>query len=151
MPTPQPPTDALRLVLGFVAAFLATILFHQVALAILWVMGIAPFAPLPVRPVPPFGVPAVVSLAFWGGVWGIGFALLDRRFPRGWGYPVVAFIFGAVLPTLVAIVVVVPLKGGMAGGGFNPMLLLTALLINGVWGVGTGMLLRGLEQHFRSP
>lgn len=131
----------LRLLLGFVAGFLATLIFHQITLSILWAIGIAPFAPYPMGATQPFGVPSVISLAFWGGIWGIVFALIDRRFPGGSSYWVAAFVFGAVLPTLVAIVVVLPLKGGSLGGG-SPLLLLTALLVNGAWGVGTGVFLR---------
>lgn len=137
--TAQP---GLRLVLGFVAGFLATLIFHQLVLSILWAIGIAPFGPFPMGATEPFGVPAVISLAFWGGVWGIVYALVDRRFPAGGNYWVAAFVFGAILPSLVALLVVVPLKGGPVGGGGGPALLLTAVLVNGAWGVGTGVFLR---------
>jgi hypothetical protein len=40
--------------------------------------------------------------------------------------------------------VVLPMKGLPMGGGWHWPLLLTAFLINGVWGVGTGLLLRVL-------
>ena len=90
----------------------------------------------------PFGVPAVFSLAFWGGVWGILFALVQRRFPPSGAYWVAAFLFGAILPSLVALMVVLPLKGRPMGGGWHPPLLLTAFLINGVWGIGTGVILK---------
>lgn len=132
----------LRLVLGFVAGFLATLVFHQIAVSILWAIGIAPFGPYPMGATAPFGVPAVISLAFWGGVWGIIYALVDRHFPAGGNYWVAAFVFGAILPSLVALLVVVPLKGGPVGGGGSPALLLTAVLVNGAWGLGTGIFLR---------
>jgi hypothetical protein len=90
----------------------------------------------------PFRVPVVLSLAFWGGIWGILFALIDGRFPRRGGYWVTAFIFGAIFPSLVALMVVLPIKGRPVGGGWNPVLLLTAFLINGAWGVGTGLFLK---------
>ena len=93
----------------------------------------------------PFGVPAVISLAFWGGVWGILFGLIDNGFPRGAGYWLTAFLFGAILPTLVALLVVLPLKDQPIGGGWQTALLVTALLINGAWGVGTGLILKALS------
>ncbi|MFU8857653.1 MAG: hypothetical protein ACNA8S_11695 [Deferrisomatales bacterium] len=34
----------------------------------------------------------MISLAFWGGVWGCAYAVLDRRFPRGGGCWVAAFL-----------------------------------------------------------
>lgn len=131
-----------RWLAGFVAGFLATLIFHQLAVALLWAAGIAPLAPFAMTPVPPLGVPAVVSLAFWGGVWGIGFAASEGFFPRGGGYWLAAFLWGAVLPSLVALLLVLPLKGRPLGGGWHPPLLLTAFLVNGAWGVGTGVFLK---------
>ena len=66
---------AARLIRGFVAGFLAVLVCHQAALLGLHRAGIAP-APWNLAPVPPFGVPAVVSAAFWGGLWGSVFVLL---------------------------------------------------------------------------
>ncbi len=134
-----------RILFGFVAGFVATLVFHQAALALLWWAGVAPFGPFSMIVTQPFGVPAVISLAFWGGIWGILFGLLDISFPRGSGYWVAAFLFGAVLPTLVALLVVLPLKGRPMGGGWRPALLVTAFLINGVWGLGTGLILTALS------
>jgi len=131
---------------GFAAGFAAVPVFHQIVLGLLWVAGIAPFGPFPTAPVPPFGVPAVLSLAFWGGVWGVVLAFASRRFPAGAGGWVAAFLFGAILPSLVALLVVVPLKGGPVGGGWHPALLATAFLINGAWGIGTALLLRPLAR-----
>ncbi len=138
----------LRPALGFVAGFLATLVFHQLTLTLLWVIGIAPFSPYPMTATEPFGVPSVISLAFWGGVWGIIYALVDRRFfPAGGSYWAAAFAFGAILPTLVAMVVVLPLKGGSLGDG-STLLLLTALLVNGAWGLGTGIFLQHAQRIF---
>lgn len=138
----------VRLLYGFAAGFLATLIFHQLALLVLWNAGIAPVGPFPMDPTQPLGVPALFSLAFWGGVWGVLFAMADRLFPSGAGYWVMAFLFGAILPSLVALVVVMPLKGMPMGGGWAPALLLTALLINGAWGIGTGIFLRLMSSWF---
>jgi hypothetical protein len=137
-----------RLLFGFIAGFLATLIFHQLTLTLLWSVGLAPFAPFPMAATRPFGVPAVLSLAFWGGLWGVLFALVDNRFPRGSGYWVMAFLFGAILTSLVALFVVAPLKGKPIAGGLDPSLLLTALLINGAWGLGTGLILSALCSRF---
>ena len=137
-----------RLLFGFIAGFLATLIFHQLALMLLWVIGIAPSAPFPMAATPPFGVPAIFSLAFWGGIWGMLFALIHSRFRDGGGYWVTAFLFGALLPSLVALLVVLPLKGRPIGGGWQPPLLLTVFLINGAWGIGTGLILGALTSWF---
>ena len=135
--------DVFRLsAYGFVAGFLATLTVHQFALWLLRMAAIAPFGPYNMAATEPWGVPAVVSLAFWGGVWGVLFAFVQRGFPRGRRYWTTAFFFGAVLPSLVALFIVLPAKGRPMGGGWHWQLLLTAFLINGVWGLGTGALLR---------
>jgi hypothetical protein len=128
--------------LGFIAGFISTLTFHQATVAVLWALGAAPFVPYSMLPTAPFGVPAFLSLAFWGGVWGILFAWVDVRLPSGNGYWPVAFVLGAVPPTLVALLVVLPLKGEAMGGGWHLGLWLFGLLVNGVWGVGTGIALR---------
>ena len=141
---------AWRLIAGFLAGFLATLLFHQLTLALLWRLGVTPFGPFPLGATWPFGIPAVWSLAFWGGIWGVLFALVECYFPRN-AYWIIAFIFGALLPSLVAFVVVLPLKGKPMGGGWNLNRLLTAFLINGAWGVGTGLILKVLSGRFSGP
>lgn len=144
----------MRVLCGFIAGFFATLIFHQLALAFLWRIGLAPFAPFPMAATQPFGVPAVFSLAFWGGVWGILVALIEERFPHGGNYWLTMFLFGAIFPSLVALLVVLPLKGHPLGGGWHPALLVTAFLINGAWGIGTGLILRlteGWSHHHSHP
>jgi len=131
-----------RLLFSFAAGFLATLIFHQLVLWVLWSVGLAPFAPFQMAATRPIGVPAVVSLSFWGGIWGILFSFVERRFPPRRGYWVVSFLFGAILPSLVALMIVLPLKGRPMGGGWGLPLLVTAFLINGAWGVGTAFFLR---------
>jgi hypothetical protein len=144
--TPSDPTK--RWLLGFCAGFLATLIFHQLTLAVLWGIGLAPFGPFSLAATSPFGVPAVFSLAFWGGVWGIVFALVEYRFPPPPAYWLTAFLFGAILPSLVALLVVLPLKGKPLGGGWHPSLLVTAFLINGAWGIGTGWIFKALSARW---
>ncbi|WP_133716326.1 hypothetical protein [Methylocaldum gracile] len=144
-----PIDTATRGLFGFVAGFFATLIFHQLTLALLWAVGLAPFAPFSLAPTSPFGIPAVFSLAFWGGVWGVLFALIEPRFPPPPGYWVTAFLFGAILPSLVALLVVFPLKGRPLGGGWHPPLLATAFLINGAWGLGTGLIFKLLATRWR--
>jgi hypothetical protein len=117
------------------------LVFHQGALLALHLAGLVAAPPWRLAPVPPLGVPAVLSAAFWGGVWGIALALLAPRFGRGAGYWLGALAFGAVLPTLVAWFVVLPLKGLPAGGGFAWPGVLVGPVVNGAWGVGAALLL----------
>jgi hypothetical protein len=124
---------------GFGAGFSAVMVFHQGTLTLLNTLGIAALKPFPMQPTWPFGVPQVWSLAFWGGVWGIAFAAVERWFPRGWMYWVSALLFGALGPTLVAWFVVFPLKGLSVAAGWHAPRMVTGLLINGAWGLGVAL------------
>lgn len=128
-----------RILGGFIAGFLATLIFHQLTLAVLYALHLAPFGPFSMMPTWPFGVPVVFSLAFWGGIWGIIYVLVHVHFPDGMGYWVSSFLFGGIAPTLVALLLVLPLKGKPIGGGWQADLWTTAFLINGAWAVGTGV------------
>jgi len=99
----QSSASATRLAFGFVAGFVATLIFHQIGLLLLHFIGMTPGMPYNMNKVPPFGVPQFISLSFWGGVWGIVFVLVEPWLPRSrGGYWVGAIIFGAIFPTLVA-------------------------------------------------
>ena len=65
------------LLLGFVAGFVATLLFHQSLWYLFNQLGVIPpdRPAWPVDALPPLGVPSVISKAFWGGLWGAGLAL----------------------------------------------------------------------------
>lgn len=128
-----------RLLLGFVAGFLATITFHQIALELLHLANIAPRAAWSMQPVPPFGVPSVISLSFWGGVWGMIMILLIDRF-RGAPYWIWSIVFGAIAPTLVAAFVVAPLKHQPIPHSGKMVVL--GLTVNAAWGFGTALLYR---------
>src|SRR5215468_4463764 len=86
-----------------------------------------------------FGVLKVLSLAFWGGVWGIVLVWFMGRV-RGADGLWVALVFGGVLPSLVGMLVVTPLKGGAIT--LEPTRMLLAFVINGVWGLGTALTYR---------
>ncbi len=135
------------LLLGFVAGFLAVLTFHQ---ATIWLMGQAGLLPAGgawnMSPVPPFGVPRVLSLAFWGGVWGMvmGAILLAR--PRASPIAVGLFV-GAVLCVLAGFTIVAALRGQPMWGGGDIQRWWRSILINGIYGIGAGIFLRALLQR----
>jgi hypothetical protein len=137
----------LRLSMGFLAGFLAVLVFHQGLIAVLYGTGLVPFAPWAMTPVPPLGMPQVLSAAFWGGLWGIVYALLEPWLARRMRWWLGGLLFGAVLPVLVVWFVVQPLKGLPVGGGFAPASVLLVVLIHAVFGLGTAVLYR-LGRHF---
>ena len=121
---------------SFAAGFLSTLIFHQGLVALLSVIGVIGASAYNLSPTEPLGVPAVISLAFWGGVWGVVLWLLVRA-NDGLTRWVWAAVVGAIGPTAVALLVVFPLKGIDVGLGMLP----AGMVLNGVWGVGTLVLL----------
>jgi hypothetical protein len=126
---------------AFIAGFVSTLVFHQGLLALLFASGISRLPAFNMTPVPPLGIPSVLSLAAWGGLWGIALWLMIRRSSgrRRW---LLALTFGALLPTAVALFLVLPLKGMPMGGGFDPKLIIGALLLNGAWGLGVALCMK---------
>src|ERR1700730_249943 len=79
----------------FAAGFISVLLFQMGATAILPRLGLVPCVPSGYAATKPLGVPQIWSFAFWGGIWGIIFGAIERRFPEGPMYYVAAFLFGA--------------------------------------------------------
>ncbi|WP_199229454.1 hypothetical protein [Azospirillum sp. TSO22-1] len=145
-PEPRFRRPAACALAGFLSGFLAVLVFHQGMVGLLHLAGIVARAPFQLQPVPPLGVPAVLSSAFWGGVWGVALAGVAGRFPRGAGYWLAAAAFGALGPTLVAWFVVQPLKGLPSAGGWSFPGVLVGPLVNGAWGVGAALALRMIRR-----
>jgi hypothetical protein len=130
---------------AFVAGFASTLVFHQGLLWLLYAGGFSPRAPWNLTPVPPLHVPAVISLAFWGGVWGIVLWALIGASDDG-AYWIMALLIGALGPSLIAWFVVMPMKGMGLAGGWDPKIIVGGLLLNGAWGLGTALLIRLLNR-----
>lgn len=127
----------------FIAGALAVPIAHQPALWAMHAIGYIHLTPYNMTPVKPFGVPSVISLSFWGGVWGIILGLILNRV-RGTKFWVLATVIGAIAPTLVAGLVIMPLRGMAVGA--NPKLAVAGLVINAVWGFATAALWRATSK-----
>jgi hypothetical protein len=126
---------------SFLAGFISTLTFHQGTLFVLHKAGLWPKPPYPMTPTPPFRIPAVISLALWGGLWGIVTWLLIRN-QSGANYWIYAIVFGAIAPSIVALFVVFPAKGMPVAGGGSPKVIIPVLILNGMWGLGVAVLMR---------
>jgi hypothetical protein len=129
------------LIMGFIAGFFAVLIFHQGLWYLLELVGFTPFMrpAWALDPIPPFGVPSVLSKAFWGGIWAAVLAPLFMNL-RGGAYWAAWVVVGSLAPTLVAFFVVPPIKG-------EPLPLLwpgipAGLVINAFWGFGTALFLK---------
>lgn len=131
-------TNTLR---AFIAGFVSTLLFHQGLFSVFHAIGLVPSPAFNMTATQPFGVPAVVSLALWGGLWAVPIALWLRR-KQTTHYWLNALALGAIGPTAVAMLIVFPLKG-------LPVELKTiigGLWLNGAWGIGVALLMRWPRQ-----
>ena len=126
---------------AFAAGAIGVLVFHQGFVALLNAVGRLPITPYSLKLTAPFHVPEVLSLAFWGGIWGIALILLLERVrsaDRLW----VAFVFGGILPPLAAALIVTPLKGGNVADWLEWHHIAFGFLINAVWGLGTALAYR---------
>jgi hypothetical protein len=136
-----------RIVYGFGAAVISVLIFHQGMWAILHYLalpGLGTPPPFPIDAVPPLGVPRIVSLCFWGGVWGALFGAVWRgpRASNWW-----AGIILGVAAALFGLFVVAAIKGLPIGGGWVLKNWIRSLLINGTWGLGVGLILAALPDQ----
>lgn len=132
-------TTPVRALLGFLAAALSVLTFHQGMWGLLYLVGWMPRPPYPLTPSGPLGVPLLLNFCFWAGLYGIAYGLALPRLVRMSGW-----LSGLLLGLLAALVgwfVVAPLKGQPVAGGFDPMRMLISVLINGTWGIGVGVIL----------
>lgn len=119
---------------AFISGFLATLVFHQGLYALFWLAGMVPAAPFNLSPVPPLGVPAIISLAFFGGLWGLALWAIVGRLATG-AFWALMVLLGAVGPTAVAMLVVFPLKGI----DVTAQTWVGGLVLNGFWGLGVAV------------
>jgi len=132
------PSAPVRAILGFIAAVISVLTFHQGMVALLHGLGVSPFPAYSLRPMPPFGVPWFADLAFWGGVYGLVFGLLLPRLPSPLWLCGVAL---GIVAALVGLFVVAALKGLPIAGGWQAWPIVRSLIINGFWGLGVGLIL----------
>lgn len=133
---------------AFISGFLATLIFHQGLFGVFYLVGMVPAAPFNMTPVPPLGVPSILSIAFFGGLWGMLLWLILGRL-SGLAYWLSNVVAGAIGPTVVAMLVVFPMKGievtaqTWTGG----------LVLNGFWGLGVAlfMVLMGAKAARKAP
>jgi hypothetical protein len=126
------------LIVGFLAGAVAVLVFHQGAAALLHALDVIARPPYSLQPTRPWGVPQLWSITFWGGLWGAVLAAALTRLD-GARLLLAALVFGALFPTLVAWFIVAPLKGLPMAGGFLPAAMALGLVLNGAWGLGTGI------------
>jgi hypothetical protein len=126
----------------FLAGFLAVLVFHQGVWAMFAAAGKTPAPAWSLERQGALNVPSVINASFWGGIWGLVMAWIVLPLLQPViGYWATNIIFGALLTSLIALLVVFPMKGRAFAAGWNPAIWIFALLVNGAWGFGLGLLL----------
>lgn len=128
----------LRGFLGFVAGSIAVLTFHQGMVEAFNLFGLSTNMPYRMTLVPPFWIPAIVSLSFWGGVYGMVFGLLRPRFTLP------LWLCGILLgctAALIGMFIVAPLNGNAIAFDWSAWPIARSFLINGFWGLGVSVIL----------
>jgi hypothetical protein len=135
------PTISTRLFLGFGAGFFSHLIFQGGLGGMLYAADLVPALPWSLMPVPPLGVPKSLNLAFWAGLWGLGYALLEPRLTARFGRWLGGLVYG-LAPLAGYWFVVLPLKGVGVGGGFNLAKMPSDIAFHLIFGIGAAILLR---------
>jgi hypothetical protein len=139
-------------IIGFIAGALSVFIFHQGAF---WIAKELKFLPTVrlynMAGVAPWGVPAIISAAFWGGLWGIAAAFVAERLPGSLKGVLGWVLFAAIVVTLVNWFVVAPLKGQPIGYGFRTPSLYIVLAVYAVWGFGMWLIAKIERRVFNWP
>jgi hypothetical protein len=140
--------DARRLGLAFIAGALAVIVFHQGMVFLLYLMKQTPNFPWNMGgAVGPLKVPVLVNQMFWGGLWGIGFALFGSLIPIAHN-ALRGAVYGLIGPFFLGNAVLVPFfKGGPYLWGGNSQRIILGSLIGAAFGVGLALILRAMTKR----
>jgi hypothetical protein len=134
------------MVLGFVAAAISVLIVHEGIIYLLNAAGYIPGRGWSMTPaIPPWGVPRLVNNVFWGGLWGVLFALVYEWVPGGWSW-LKGLIYGLFIVVVSNWVLLPLIKGQIFGlpnqilfGGWNPQRMLIVACIVGGFGLGLGI------------
>ena len=130
-----------RIIFCFFLGFLSVLIFHQGLLSLFHGLKLFPFPAYNLSPTEPLGVPAVLSSAFFGGLWGIllGWIVRNKTGPL---FFVLCIGLGSIMPTTVAMLVVFPLKGVAV----KTFMVFIGLALNAAWGLGVALGLHLFKQ-----
>jgi len=140
-----------RAFLGFIAAAIAVLAVHQTIIYALGLYGMTRSVPWTMRPLgygPLPWLPITVNSVFWGGLWGVVFALIYDWLPGGWSW--LKGLFFGILVVILSNWIFLPLirqylfnyppQPLFAGfNGSNPMVLVPGFLVLAGFGLGLGI------------
>lgn len=132
-------TTSTRLFLGFSAGALSHVTFQGALGAAYYAAGMIPGLIWSLQPVPPYGVPLTVNLAFWAGLWGIAYGLLEPRLTARVGRIGGGLVVG-VAALLARWFIVLPLKGAPVAEGLDPGAVVVFVGFHLIFGLGLALI-----------
>jgi ABC-type sugar transport system permease subunit len=131
-------TSATRVFLGCIAGAIAVLVFHQTTLQMFFWLGLAPQAAFRIAYVAPFNVPMVVSITFWGALYGSLFGWVSPRLKGPLWLNGLAAGFCAML---LSWFVVRPIGGEPMAYGWQHAAMLRSFVAHEMWGLGVSLIL----------
>ncbi len=128
--------DMLR---GFAAAALSVVLVHQVVVFVLNKLGLWPAKAYSTAPIGPLQVPTIVNSIFWGGMWGVVYALTHHLLPAAHPF-VQGALFGLLILVFSNSLLVPLLKGQPIFFGFDFKKIAAVALILTCFGAALALL-----------
>ncbi len=119
------PADAL-------AGVVTILTVHQPLILALHAAGLVSWRAYDLRPVAPFGLPALASASLWGAAWTLGIARLGRS-AGGRPRHLRAAVAGGALTTAVGALLIVAGRGVPLAGMSPAAAALGSLFANGLW------------------
>ncbi|WP_153100462.1 hypothetical protein [Paraburkholderia hayleyella] len=135
-----------KIILPFVAGFLAALFFHDATLTFLHAAGLTDSSGFSTEPFAPFGLPVFIANAIWSALWAIPMVWLLRISPEQPAPWLAALMFGGVVLTAASVFVADPLRGIWPRGNMLPKLAL-GFAANAMWGWGTLVFMRAFTAH----
>ncbi len=135
-----------RVLLGFVAGALSHVVFQGALGVVFFAADMIPALTWSLKPLPPFGVPTTLNYAFWAGLWGMLYALIEPRLTPKFGRALSGLLFG-IAPLLVRWFVVLPLKGAPVAEGLVGNAVIVYVGFHLIFGLGVALLYgAGMDQ-----
>ncbi len=122
---------------GFLAAVLSLLSLHQGTVWLLSRLTLLDVpAGVPVWNLDPntFGLPVLASQSLFAGLYGAAYGWIAPR------RQLLGGLLTGVAASLIGLFLVAPLKGAPLAGGGDPLAWARPLVVNGIWGIGIGLL-----------
>ena len=130
-----------KIILPFVAGFLASLFFREAALGLLHAAGWITATGFSTDPFAPLELPEFIANAIWSAAWAVLMAWLLRVAPERAAPWVQAFVFGGIVLTAARVFMVDPARGIWPSGNMLPRLAV-GFAANAVWGWGALVFMR---------